>query len=209
MAQSETTKNAALQVLAKLAKSNSKDTVDVTLQVNRLIWNKRSWQLKMWQASAETSISRFGNYSFSFFYVAFGWWLKGNEWFLPKHTLCHEIPIQISSTREHFDLVSRSRPDEARRSWLTANKIKPWAWDYGATVEVTHIGFWWTTWCYFLVSHPHWVLAKFRCHTHREWKLPLLHCSMMSKLACQGSLISQDDWSLRRQFSVKVAHLQN
>ena len=34
MAQSETTQNAALQLLAELAKSNPEDTIDVTLQVH-------------------------------------------------------------------------------------------------------------------------------------------------------------------------------
>ena len=54
---------------------------------------------------------------------------------------------------------------------------------------------------YFLVSHPCWLLAKFRCHTHREWRLHLRHCSMMSKLAIsfvrvQCISVLQDEWLL-------------
>ena len=61
---------------------------------------------------------------------------------------------------------------------------------------------------YFSVSHPRWLLANFRCHTHREWKLQLLHCSTTSKLAFKFIFILQDDWLLGQQSFVKVAALQ-
>ena len=178
---------------------------------------QRSWHLNVWQAAAETSISKFGDYYFfSVFFVLGGLWMliqrKGMMCFktyaLSRNSNKKSEIVQVYLQKEAFWL-SFLKPDLKRKKGIKyIFKIKPWAWNYRATIDVTPAPFWWTQWCLLFckstslttsagqVQMPckSWMKASFTSPFNDEQDCNLCICK------------KQDGWPLGQLFSVKLAH---